>query len=396
MDATLDTLLGARLAALSEAKRLRRLRPWHWHDGQLRDANGRGLIDASSNDYLGLSQHPLVKARAAQWAERHGAGAPASRLVTGTRDITLAVEEKLAAFKRCEAALLFPSGFQANATTIPALVEVGAGETAIFSDELNHASIVHGCRVARSRTHIFRHNDLDHLDQLLGQHAGRKLVITESVFSMDGDRADVKSLVLLAERHGAALYVDEAHASGVLGPQGRGLAAECHQSGGGVDIVMGTLGKAFGAFGAYIAGSRVLIDYLVNRCPGFIYTTALPPAVLGAVDAALDLVPGMDRDRARLVTNSQRLRDALALRGYGTLASSTQIIPAVIGTEEDALAAAQQLENAGILAVAIRPPTVAPGTSRLRLALSSALQEIDMQRLLAAVGSLPLRTAAPG
>ncbi len=396
MDATLDTLLGARLAALSEAKRLRRLRPWHWHDGQLRDANGRGLIDASSNDYLGLSQHPLVKARAAQWAERHGAGAPASRLVTGTRDITLAVEEKLAAFKRCEAALLFPSGFQANATTIPALVEVGAGETAIFSDELNHASIVHGCRVARSRTHIFRHNDLDHLDQLLGQHAGRKLVITESVFSMDGDRADVKSLVLLAERHGAALYVDEAHASGVLGPQGRGLAAECHQSGGGVDIVMGTLGKAFGAFGAYIAGSRVLIDYLVNRCPGFIYTTALPPAVLGAVDAALDLVPGMDRDRARLVTNSQRLRDALALRGYGTLASSTQIIPAVIGTEEDALAAAQQLENAGILAVAIRPPTVAPGTSRLRLTLSSALQEIDMQRLLAAVGSLPLRTAAPG
>jgi len=392
MDATLDTLLGARLAALSEAKRLRRLRPWHWQDGQLRDANGRGLIDASSNDYLGLSQHPLVKARAAQWAERHGAGAPASRLVTGTRDITLAVEEKLAVFKRCQAALLFSSGFQANATTIPALSELGSGETAIYSDELNHASIVHGCRVARSRTHVFRHNDLDHLDQLLGQHAGRKLIITESVFSMDGDRADVRSLALLAERHGATLYVDEAHASGVLGPQGRGLAAECDQSGGGVDIVMGTLGKAFGAFGAYIAGSRALIDYLVNRCPGFIYTTALPPAVLGAVDAALDLIPTMERERELLAHNSQQLRALLAQLGYDTLRSSTQIIPAVIGSEEDALRAARSLEDAGVLAIAIRPPTVPAGTSRLRLTLSSSLDAADLTRLLDAVASaLPRR-----
>jgi 8-amino-7-oxononanoate synthase len=365
----------------------------------LHDADDRAVIDASSNDYLGLSQHPLVKARAAQWAERHGAGAPSSRLVTGTRDITLAVEEKLAAFKRCEAALLFSTGFQANATVIPALAEVpgatqsaGAGNaanaTAIFSDQLNHASIVHGCRAARTTTQIFRHNDLDHLEELLRQTTGRKLIVTESVFSMDGDRADLPALVQLAERHGAALYVDEAHASGVLGPQGRGLAAEC----GGVDIVMGTLGKAFGAFGAYIAGSRALIDYLVNRCPGFIYTTALPPAVLGAVDAALDLVPGMDQERARLALNSQRLREALALGNYDTLGSSTQIVPAVIGSEQDALAAAQRLEDAGVLAVAIRPPTVPEGTSRLRLTLNSMLGEADLQRLLDAVAAnLPLR-----
>ncbi len=382
---------------MSAAQRLRRLRPWHWHAGALRDADGRALIDASSNDYLGLSQHPLVKARAAEWAQRHGAGAPASRLVTGTREITLAVEEKLATFKRCEAALLFSSGFQANATVIPALKRVmrsgipgdGAGDAAIFSDALNHASMVHGCRVARAKTEVFRHKDLDHLDHLLQQHAGRKLILTESVFSMDGDRADLPALVKLAERHGATLYVDEAHATGVLGPQGRGLAAECS---GGVDVVMGTLGKAFGAFGAYIAGSRTLIDYLVNCCPGFIYTTALPPAVLGAVDAALDLVPGMDQERMRLAQNAQRLRDALARHNYDTLGSSTQIIPAVIGCEEDALAAAGRLEDAGVLAIAIRPPTVPDGTSRLRLTLSSSLGEADMQRLLDAVATcLPVR-----
>jgi 8-amino-7-oxononanoate synthase len=398
MASPLDTLLLQQLAALDAVHRRRRLRPVSWVGGQLRDANGRALIDVSSNDYLGLSQHPLVKARAAEWAERHGAGAPASRLVTGTREITLAVEEKLAAFKRCEAALLFSSGFQANATVIPALARLGAkvpggtqsagaGDTAIFSDELNHASIVHGCRAARSNAQVFRHNDLEHLDHLLRGHAGepgRKLILTESVFSMDGDRADLAGLVRLAERYGAALYVDEAHASGVLGPGGRGLAAEC----GGADIVMGTLGKAFGAFGAYVAGSRALIDWLVNSCPGFIYTTALPPAVLGAVDAALDLVPGMGQERTKLAQNSQRLRDALALRGYDTLKSSTQIVPAVIGSEADALAAARRLEDAGILAVAIRPPTVAAGTSRLRFALGSHLDDETMTRLLAAVAEL--------
>jgi 8-amino-7-oxononanoate synthase len=380
MDASLNNLLKARLIALGEAKRLRRLRPWHWHHGQLHDAGGRALIDASSNDYLGLSQHPQVKARAAEWAQRHGAGAPASRLVTGTRDITLSVEEKLAAFKGCEAALLFSSGFQANATVIPTLA--GIEETTIFSDQLNHASVVHACRTVKTRPQVFRHRDLDHLDQLLKQGTGRKLIVTESVFSMDGDRADLPALAQLAERHGATLYVDEAHATGVLGPNGRGLAADCR-----VDVVMGTLGKAFGAFGAYIAGSRTLIDYLVNRCPGFIYTTALPPAVLGAVDAALDLIPGMDDDRHRLAANAQRLRDLLAARNYDTLGSSTQIVPVVIGSEEDALAAAQRLEDSGVLAIAIRPPTVAAGTSRLRLTLNSTLDEADMQRLLDAVAA---------
>lgn len=389
MDTSLDTLLRQQLDGLDAISRRRRLRAVRWNDGRLQLADGRRLIDASSNDYLGLSQHPQVIARAAEWAQAHGAGAPSSRLVTGTRDITLAVEEKLAAFKGCEAALILNSGFQANATVIPALALLGeaAGGTLIFSDALNHASLIHGCRAAKARTVIFRHNDLAHLEQLLEEHAGhtgRRLIVTESVFSMDGDRSDLAALVRLAERHGAALYVDEAHSTGVLGPQGRGLAAET----GGVDVVMGTLGKAVGAFGAYIAGSRALIDYLVNRCSGFIYSTALPPAVLGAVDAALDLMPQMDAERARLAANGQRLRDALAAVGYDTLDSTTQIVPAIIGAEADALAAMRRLEDAGVLAVAIRPPTVPVGTSRLRLSLSAAISAPDMELLLAAVARL--------
>jgi 8-amino-7-oxononanoate synthase len=392
MDTDLDRLLQDELNRLAAIDRRRRLRPVQWRDGGLHDAAGRPLIDACSNDYLGLSQHPLLRERAAEWALRHGAGTPASRLISGSRDITLAVEQKLAAFKGCEAALLFNTGFQANATVIPALAKVGSGDTALFSDALNHASIIHGVRMARSTahstTHIFRHNDLDHLESLLRKQPGRKLIVVESVFSMDGDRADLPALVRLAEKHGAALYVDEAHATGVLGPQGRGLAAECVQNGGGIDVVMGTLGKAVGAFGAYIAGSRALIDYLVNRCTGFIYTTALPPAVLGAVDAALDLMPEMDAERNRLASNAQRLREALNAAGLATLESTTQIVPAIIGSEADALAAAQKLEAAGILAVGIRPPTVPEGTSRLRFALSSRLDEVAMTRLLGAVKTL--------
>lgn len=385
MDASLDTLLRQQLDSLDAISRRRRLRAVRWHDGRLQLPDGRRLIDASSNDYLGLSQHPQVIARAAEWAQTHGAGAPSSRLVTGTRDITLAVEEKLAAFKGCEAALILNSGFQANATVIPALALLD--DTLIFSDALNHASLIHGCRAAKARTIVFRHNDLGHLEQLLQEHAGhtgRRLIVTESVFSMDGDRSDLAALMQIAERHGAALYVDEAHSTGVLGPQGRGMAAEC----GGVDVVMGTLGKAVGAFGAYIAGSRALIDYLVNRCSGFIYSTALPPAVLGAVDAALDLMPQMDAERARLAANGQRLREALAAVGYDTLDSTTQIVPAIIGAEADALAAMRRLEDAGVLAVAIRPPTVPAGTSRLRLSLSAAISAPDMELLLAAVARL--------
>jgi 8-amino-7-oxononanoate synthase len=387
MDPTLNAALSTALDTLDAQHRRRRLRSLRWQDGALREMScERTLIDCSSNDYLGLSQHPLVRERAADWALRHGAGAPASRLVTGTRDITTAVEEKLAAFKGCEAALVFPAGFQTNATVIPALAALSP-DTLIFSDALNHASLIHGCRLAKAQTHRYRHNDLNHLDDLLRdahKHSGRRLIITESVFSMDGDRAPLTELRALAERYGAALYVDEAHATGVLGPQGRGLCAAPELTGG-VDVVMGTLGKGMGAFGAYIAGSRLLIDYLTNTCAGFIYTTALPPAVLGAVDAALDLIPTMDAARAQLAAHSERLRSALHRQGLETLHSSTQIIPAVIGTEADALTRSQTLLAHGILAVAIRPPTVPVGTSRLRFSLHAGLSDDDVATVIKAL-----------
>ncbi len=381
-----DAAIDDALSALDQSGRRRRLRSVALPGARLVLADGRRLIDASSNDYLGLSQHPALKSRAGEWVQRFGAGARASRLVTGTLEAMLELEARLAEFKGTEAALIFNAGFQANAAVLPALFDLAGGsEAKVFTDRLNHASIHAGCAVAGVKQIRFRHNDLAHLDELLTQQAQGEpaFIVTESVFSMDGDRADVAALSALAQRHNALLYLDEAHATGVLGPQGRGL-------GYGLDnvIIMGTLGKAFGAAGAYIAGSRRLIDYLINRCAGFIYSTAPAPAVLGAVDAALDLMPLLDAERARLAQRSEILRARLNQLGIDTLASSTQIVPALLGSEDAALAAQHRLEERGVLAVAIRPPTVPAGSSRLRFSLSAALTEDDFAQLLDALGAL--------
>lgn len=348
---------------------------------------GRTLVDFSSNDYLGLARHPLLIARAAQWAQAHGAGSGASRLVTGTSAAHLAVEAKIAAFKHCEGALLFASGWQANAAVIPALLAAMPG-VAVFSDRLIHASMHAGLAIAGVRQHRFAHNDLDHLETLLaskGADAPARLILTESVFSMDGDRVDMARLVATAQRHDATLFVDEAHATGVLGPQGRGLSALAP---GQVDVVMGTFSKALGGFGAYVAGSRTLIDYLLNAASGFVFTTAPPPAVLGAIDAALDLVPTMDAQRSHLTALGERLRAGLAALKLDPGASSTQIVPAIIGAEDAAMALSARLEEAGFLASAIRPPTVPPGTSRLRIALRAGHSAQDVDALLAAIEAL--------
>jgi len=340
---------------------------------------GTVKIDASSNDYLGLARHPLLIERAREWA-RDGAGSGASRLVTGTSDAHLALEARIAAFKRTEAALLFPSGWHANAAVLAALLRA-APKTLLFTDRLIHASLHAGA--AGHRQIRYRHNDLDHLAALLDARAGEtgpRLIVTESVFSMDGDRVDLGTLATVAKRHQAFVYLDEAHASGVLGPQGRGLSAETP-----VDLAMGTFSKAFGCFGAYVAGSRLLIDYLVNACGGFLFSTAPPPAMLGAIDAALDLVPTLDAERARLVAHGERLRVALRAAGVDTGASSTQIVPAMVGAAQRALALAAAVEADGVLAIAIRPPTVPPGTSRLRLALRSTHSEADIDAIAGAV-----------
>ncbi|WP_395393450.1 8-amino-7-oxononanoate synthase [Novosphingobium sp. BL-8A] len=380
----LDSFLAASLARIDGAGQRRVLRPAALTTAGRIRRDGRELVDFSSNDYLGLATHPLLAERAAEWTREHGTGSGASRLVTGTSPAHLAVEARIAKFKHAEAALVFASGWQANAATIPALIAAMPG-VAVFADRLIHASMHAGVAMSGARQHRFRHNDLDHLEQLLatkGAEAPARLILTESVFSMDGDRADVLRLAEIAERHDAILYIDEAHATGVLGPDGAGLSALAP---GRVDVIMGTFSKALGGFGAYIAGSQVLIDYLVNAASGMIFTTAPPPAVLGAVDAALDLVPAMEAERAHLSALGDRLRAGLARLGLDHGESSTQIVPAVIGAEADAMALSRKLEEAGFLASAIRPPTVPPGTSRLRIALRATHSQADIDALLAAI-----------
>ncbi|MEX2449416.1 MAG: 8-amino-7-oxononanoate synthase [Rhodospirillales bacterium] len=378
------------LESLKKADRYRTLTPVRPLGGALIERAGRTLIDFSSNNYLGLAGHPALIDRATAWTRAWGAGAGASRLVTGTFEIHAAVEQKLAALKRTDAALIFNSGYQANSSVLPALFDADIlGEAPlVFTDKLVHASLHHGCRAAGVREIRFRHNDLGHLDSLLKKHqgkAGARFILTESVFSMDGDRADLAALSDIAERYGAFLYVDEAHATGVLGPNGMGLSGDVP---GKVDLIMGTFSKALGSFGAYVACSKRLKEMLVNRCGGLIYATALPPGVLGAMDAALDLVPTLDTERARLQAAAKRLRTALRDQGLDTGGSTTQIVPAVIGSEKAALAAARVLEDAGILGIAIRPPTVPSGASRIRLAVTAAHTDAQMNALCAAVPAL--------
>ncbi|WP_305095454.1 aminotransferase class I/II-fold pyridoxal phosphate-dependent enzyme [Croceibacterium aestuarii] len=375
-------------AALAERKRtglLRTLRPLSPGRPGHVVRGGRDLVDLSSNDYLGLARHPLLIERSVQWTEALGTGSRASRLVTGTLEQHAEIETKLAAFKGTEAALLLASGWQANASIFKALVKL-APDAAIFADELVHASIHLGIAAAGKRQVRFAHNDLDQLDRLLAEQgplAEERIVVTESVFSMDGDRCDLVRLSDIARRHRAYLIVDEAHATGVLGPRGAGLSA---QSGVRVDLVIGTFSKAMGSFGAYVAGPQLLCDYLVNACSGFVYSTALPPPVLGAIDAALDLVPAMDAERAHLAALAERLRAGLRRRGFDTAASDTQIVPLLVGGEDETLALARRLEEQGVLGVAIRPPTVPRGTSRIRFALSSVHGEDEVDGLLAALG----------
>jgi len=379
------------LAGLARDARLRTVIAHTPMDAMVVERDGRRLLNFSGNDYLGLARDPRLAQAAARGAGL-GVGAAASRLVCGTFPVHERLEQALCALKGTEAALVMGSGFQTNAAVLAALLdpEVAGPEPLVFTDRLAHASMYEGLRVAGVRTRRFRHNDLGHLGELLDTCAdpGRfRLILTESVFSMDGDRADLPGLLALARRHGAFLYVDEAHATGVLGPSGAGLCAEPGVKGQ-VDLVMGTFGKALGGYGAFVAGAGLLRDFLVNRCRGFIYSTALPPTVAAAALKAVQLLPALDGARAHLARQADRAREGLARLGVDTLASDTQIIPAIIGADAETVEASRQLEARGILAVAIRPPTVPPGTGRLRLALSAAHSAADIDQLLEAFGAL--------
>jgi len=359
------------------------------------DPSVPGVLNASSNDYMGLARHPECARRACEYARTWGVGASSSRLICGTLPVHETLEAKLARFKGSEAALIMGSGFQTNASALAALLDrralghaPGQGRGAdplVFADKLNHASMHEGCRLAGVRQIRYRHLDCNHLEALLVRYAsqpGPRFILSETVFSMDGDRADVPALAELAARHGAFLYLDEAHAVGVLGRGGAGLAAGVTLNDG---LVMGTFSKALGSYGAYVCCSRTIREYLVNRAPGFIFSTALPPPVLGAADAALDLLPGMERERKALLALAERLRAGLVRAGLNTGESTTQIVPVTVGAESSALAAMRALEGESILAVAVRPPTVPPGSSRLRLSLTALHGEKDVDRLVEAV-----------
>lgn len=328
----------------------------------------------ASNNYLGLAGDPAVVAGARAALERYGAGAGASRLVTGSLDLHRRLEERIAALKRCEDALVFPTGFQANVGTIPALV--GRGDV-VFSDELNHASLIDGCRLSGAEVVRYAHADADALEDAVRARAGapgRRLVVTDTVFSMDGDLAPLPAIVAIAERHGCMVMVDEAHATGVLGPTGAG-ALEHFGLEGRVPVVMGTLSKALGAQGGYVAGDRDLCDYLRTRDRGFVFTTALAPAAAGAAMAALDAVRDQPERRARLHALVRRLVEGARALGYTVLPTDSAVVGVLIGEAADALAVGAALRADRVWAPAIRPPSVPVGTARMRLTVMATHED---------------------
>ncbi|MCP1196680.1 8-amino-7-oxononanoate synthase [Acetobacter senegalensis] len=377
-----DHLFQQGLEKLAEQGRLRTPRALNpAGHGLLERADGAVLVDFSSNDYLGLRTHPLLLERATQWGQRFGSGSGASRLVTGTCSGAEALENRLASLKGMEAACILSSGWQANATLVPALARLSVAVTGapptVLVDKLIHASLYHGCAAAGVRPVRFRHNDVSHLEALLHkvEGPGLKIVLTESVFSMDGDRADMVALAAVCRANGAFLCVDEAHATGILGKEGKGLAD------GQADLVMGTFSKALGGMGAFVASSSAVCRWLENSGSGYIYSTAPSPMVLGAVEAALDLLsrPEMERVRVRVADLAERFRRHMQAGGLDTGPSSTQIVPVVVGREETALALSRSVEAAGFLAIAIRPPTVPPGACRLRVVLHAqhTVEQVD-------------------
>ena len=345
--------------------------------------DGKPVMLLCSNNYLGLADHPQLRAAAGEAATRWGCGAGASRLVSGTMTIHRRLEERLSEFKRTQAALLFGSGYLANLGIVSALARPG---DVIFSDEYNHASIIDGCRLSRAEVFVYHHLDLEHLRWGIQQAERRgALIVTDSVFSMDGDVAPLEELVDLAARHRMRLVVDEAHATGTLGPEGRGAVAEAgleHE----VDVIIGTLGKALGSYGAFAACDQTMARYLVNSARTFIFSTALPPPAVASALAALELL--LDRPRLvdKLAANASALRAELALQGFDVRGSRTQIIPIIVGEPEVATRMCEAALNRGVFAQAIRPPTVPHGTSRLRLAVMASHRTEELRRAAQLLG----------
>lgn len=346
----------------------RTVRPAGMRGGGLIEFAGKTYLDFSSNDYLGLSNHPRLKEAAKEATDKFGTGSSASRLLSGSLKLHEELESRTAEFKEKAAALVFNSGYQANVGVISA---IAGKEDAIFYDRLCHASIIDGILLSGARHFRFNHNDIGHLDSLLRSWRLKfkeAIIVTESIFSMDGDRAPVRELIRLRDKYNCRVMVDEAHATGIFGQKGSGIVAEEGLSGE-VDIVMGTFSKALGSFGAYVASSREVKDYLINMCRSFIYSTALPPAVIAANIAALDVVRDEPHRRKELLQNSGLFRDGLKKRGFN-IRGESQIIPLITGDSAKAVKMSETLREKGYWALPIRQPTVPAGQARLRFSLT--------------------------
>jgi glycine C-acetyltransferase/8-amino-7-oxononanoate synthase len=375
------TDIAERLEELRDRGLYRQLRLVSGPQGPRVLLGGRPVLLLCSNNYLGLADHPKVRSAAAEGAMRWGAGAGASRLVSGNMEPHRRLEAQLAEFKGYEAALLFGSGYLANTGVVAALA--GAGEV-VFSDELNHASIVDGCRLSRAETFVYRHADLEHLAWGLERAGGRgALIVSDGVFSMDGDVAPLTGLTELARRHDCRLMIDEAHATGAIGPGGRGSVAAAGLSDE-VDVVVGTLGKALGSYGAYACAGAETIDYLVNSARPFIFSTAPPPSSVAAASTALELVS--EHRVERLQANASRFRAALAATGLDPGASQTQIVPLEVGAAETAMNLCERVLERGVFAQGIRPPTVPEGSSRLRFTVMATHRIGELERAAKLVG----------
>jgi glycine C-acetyltransferase len=376
------------LCSLREQGLYRKIREIQSAQGPRIRVDGSEVINCASNDYLGLARHPGLMRAAAGAAERFGTGSGASRLLSGTSPLHSKLESEIAQFLGSEAVLLFNSGYAANSGVLSALC--GADDL-ILSDALNHASIVDGCRLSRAEKKIYKHLDYNMLESLLKVNSRhrRRWIITESLFSMDGDLAPLHELVQLADQYGAHIYLDEAHATGVLGEKGRG-AASCFDVEDRITLRMGTLGKALGSYGAYVAGERDMIDYLINRSRSLIYSTSLPPAVLAASREAVAIIQGNEGNllRGRLFANTMRLAQGLEGMGFRDANGQTPILPVVLGTVQKALEAADDLFQGGVFAPAIRPPTVPEGTARIRFTVTASHTQEDMERVLSVMKGL--------
>ncbi len=342
---------------------------------------GRELVNFASNDYLNLASDPRLARAASRAARRYGSGAGASPLVAGHLPPHRRLEKRLAEFEGEEAALVFSSGFAANLAVLSSLA---GPDDAIFSDQLNHASLIDGCRLSRASIHVYRHADVEHLEKLLQRHGGqarRRLIVTDGVFSMEGDLAPLPDLVELADRHDAMLVVDEAHATGVLGLHGRGVTESLTRKPNAGLVKIGTLSKALGTQGGFVCSPRVLRDWLVNHARPYIFSTALAPPTCAAACRAVRIVQEEPEPRRRLLHLAETLRQALQAEGFDTGTSSSQIVPVIVREPETALELSRRLQAHGFLVPAIRPPSVPAGTSRLRISVTAGHREEDIDTL---------------